>query len=338
MKIRKSEIPQANTLEEVLTAVQAVNQGAKSFQDIAQSIHMTGRQGRYYRLAAEILGFLHNEQNNSELTNLGKKLMQNGGQKRKEILRSAVLSAHVFQRMIPFFEIHSDGTTRNQIENFIEQVTEPTTEKMIHRRTSTIISWLEKVDILKNEDGIYKISSRQISATPILNFPDDEPLLPKSTGLTDYKTVQERAVRAGAMIQFMRDQAAHDRANAIHRSLINLVADRLRNTGSIPKSNRIVDLAAFAGNQSILFEMKSTNNVNFRSQIRDGLSQLYEYRYLQNLPDAKLVLVISNPLLKRNSWLQEYLEKDRGIGFIWDGNKQLFASEKTKKELSFLWQ
>jgi len=239
--------------------------------------------------------------------------------------------------MVPFFELREDGATRKQVEDFISEVTAPTTIEMIHRRTSTLISWLEKIGVLTRDNNLYKFRVPKISTIPILQFPDEEPLALKSPNLNEYKTIRERSEQAGETIQVLIDQAAHDRANAIHRSLINIVADKLRDSGSIPKSNRYVDLAATARDQAYLFEMKSVNDDNSRSQVRNGLSQLYEYRYLQNLPDAKLVLVISEPLNKRDTWMHKYLEEDRDIHLVWDGNDQLFASNKTKQELSFLW-
>ena len=51
-----------------------------------------------------------------------------------------------------------------------------------------------------------------------------------------------------------------------------------------------------------LFEMKSTTEDNPHAQIRRGLTQLYEYRYVQNVKEAKLVLVIENPLPRENGW------------------------------------
>lgn len=243
-----------------------------------------------------------------------------------------------FKECFPFFELHPNGVSRDNIEDFIEEVTQPTTQSMIHRRASTLLSWLEKIGVLENNDDFYKIRSSQTFTTPILQFPDDEPLAPKSADLTEYKTVQERAERAGETIQIFIDQAVRDRANAIHRGLINIVADRLRASGSLPRFNRFVDLASTTENQAYLFEMKSVNSNNYRSQIRSGLSQLYEYRYLQNLPDAKLILVISDPLSKKDAWMHEYLEEDRRIHLVWDGNNQLYASKKTKQELSFLWR
>lgn len=337
MKIPQSEIPQADNLDDVVNVARAVHNGARTFQDIAEFINKVDRQGRYYRLAAEILGFVSNSQNNSELTPLGEELVRSNEQRRNEIVRSAVLNARVFQRMIPFFDLHKDGATREQVESFVEQVTD-TTDSMIHRRTSTLISWLEKVEILSRDNDLLRINSPQIATTPILQFPDDEPLAPNSSDLTEYQTVQERSIRAGEVIQVMRNQAAVDRANAVHSSLLNLVADRLRSAGAIPRNNRLVDLAAFAGDRSFLFEMKSTTSSNARSQVREGLSQLYEYRYLQNLPDATLVLVISDPLETKDSWMRDYLEEDRRVHLVWDGSNQLFASDRTRRELSILWR
>jgi hypothetical protein len=289
-------------------------------------------------LAAELLGLISNDSNNSELTDLGRRFVSSDEWTRKEIARNAVLSAHVFQRMLPFFESHPNGVSRNHVENFIEEVTQPTTKSMVHRRTSTLLSWLEEIGALKNNENIYEIRPFRTYPTPILEFPDDEPLAPKSLSLNEYKTVQERMERADETIQVLINQAVYDRANAIHRTLVNMVADRLRSSGSIPRNNHFVDLATNKGEQSYLFEMKSVNDDNSRSQVRAGLSQLYEYRYLQNLPEAKLVLVISDPLSKKDTWMQEYLEEDRKIHLIWDGNDQLFASNKTKQELSFLWR
>jgi hypothetical protein len=338
MKIPKSKIPQADILQDVLGVANAVSQGAKTFQDIAKYIHKVERQGRYYRLAAEILGLIRNDNNNSELTDLGKRFVSADEWSKREIARNAVLNAHVFQRMLPFFELYPDGAMRNDIENFVKEVTEPTTKSMIHRRTSTLLSWLEETGVLEGNGSAYEIRPFHTYQAPIMQFPDEEPLAPKSLSLNEYKTVQERTERAGETIQVLINQAAYDRANATHRSLINTVADRLRASDLIPRNNRFVDLAATKENQPYLFEMKSTNADNSHSQVRAGLSQLYEYRYLQNLPEAKLVLVISDPLTKKDAWIQEYLEENRKVHLVWDGNNQLFASNKTKQELSFLWR
>lgn len=103
MKIPSSKIPQADMLDDVLSVADAVNKGARTFQDIAKHIHKVERQGRYYRLAAELLGLIKNSNNNSELTDLGKIFVSSNISTQKEIAKNAVLNAHVFQRMLPFF-------------------------------------------------------------------------------------------------------------------------------------------------------------------------------------------------------------------------------------------
>lgn len=91
------------------------------------------------------------------------------------------------------------------------------------------------------------------------------------------------------------DDAARERANESHQMLTDLVAAKIRKAGAIPKRNRFVDLSALLRDDLYLFEMKSTTGGNVHSQIRRAVSQLYEYRYLQQVPTAKLVVVIENP-------------------------------------------
>ncbi len=132
-----------------------------------------------------------------------------------------------------------------------------------------------------------------------------------------------------------RNDALHDRARVSHRHLINITAERISAAGGIPKSNDLIDLAVNLENDFI-FEMKSTTDQNVRSQIRKGVSQLYEYKYLQNKPDAKLVLVVERPLGVATHWMHKYLETDRDILLLWDGNKRLYGSERAAVNLPFL--
>ena len=58
MWIPSREIPQANSFGKVINTIRAVGTGAVTFQEMAHAIGMGERQGRYYRLAAENLGFI----------------------------------------------------------------------------------------------------------------------------------------------------------------------------------------------------------------------------------------------------------------------------------------
>ncbi len=126
-----------------------------------------------------------------------------------------------------------------------------------------------------------------------------------------------------------------DRARVSHRRLVNITSERIRKHGAIPKSNSFIDLAV-SFNKDFIFEMKSTTETNIRSQVRKGISQLYEYRYLEDSKDATLVLVLENPLQNADLWMHDYLETDRNVLLVWDGNNRLFGSDRAVKELSFL--
>jgi len=164
-----------------------------------------------------------------------------------------------------------------------------------------------------------------------------EPLLPAPDDLRAYEIVEGRTREAAQEVRYWRDQATMERANSAHRRLVNLVAKRLQQAGSLPRCNQLIDLAARVNDQTYIFEMKSTNDANVRSQLRSGVSQLYEYRYLQNSPEAMLILVIENPLPIELNWMHLYLEQDREISLLWDGNANLYASLETQNRLSFLW-
>ena len=66
-------IPQANNLDALRRAFEAIQEGSTSTEDIASKIGYTNRQGHYYRTALECLGFISVEQKQVKLTALGKK-------------------------------------------------------------------------------------------------------------------------------------------------------------------------------------------------------------------------------------------------------------------------
>ncbi len=121
--------------------------------------------------------------------------------------------------------------------------------------------------------------------------------------------------------------------------LMNCVADRIHRARAIPKQNRYIDLSATINDNHYLFEMKSTTAANALSQVRKAISQLYEYRYIQQASDARLVVVIENPLPRDKRWLIDYVVNDRQLLIAWDGDRtNLHCPERLRQELSFLVQ
>jgi len=338
MRIPSADIPQADKLSEVVQLVEAVAKGAETFQALAAKINKVEHQSRYYRRAAEIIGLVKNFRTHSELTPWGRKLIQTPIGQRHHILLKAVLGTAIFQRLIPFFERHPHGINQAILQAFITDVADLGVEPMAPRRMSTIINWLESLNIvnkLPNGDLVFEKDTFQ--QVPAIEFLIHEPLLPKASSLREYEIMAARIKSIKETITVLVDQAKRERANDEHRKLINLVASRVWRAGAIPKTNQFIDMAALVVERSFIFEMKSITKENALSQIRDGLNQLYEYRYLQNIPEAILVLVVSTALPKPDAWMHDYLEKDGQVRFLWGGENQLYGSQETREELAFLW-
>ena len=340
MRVPSDEIPQADNLIDVVKTIIAVSQGSTTYQQIAHFIDKGERQGRYYRKAAEIIGMISTPNTNqSILTPLGHMFVQNNPTLSNPTLLKGVLNSRIFQRIIPFLESkEANGVSREEFKIFLTATADLGDGTMAPRRISTIISWLVDLGIIQFINSRYTLSNQTINQrlNKIEFSNSDEPLLPNPNDLNEYNTVQQRTLSAREAIITYRDNASLERADNAHRHLVNLTSERIRNAGALPKYNQLIDLATHINGNDYIFEMKSTTINNEKSQMRAGLSQLYEYRYLQNKPNAKLILVIENPLSLKEQWRQSYLEQDRDVYLVWDGNDELYGNERTRNELHFL--
>ncbi len=79
----------------------------------------------------------------------------------------------------------------------------------------------------------------------------------------------------------VRDNDILARADTAHHSIVQQLITIFREKGYTTLSNPFVDLFAHDGKRSFLFEAKSTENNNFRSQARKGIVQLYEYDHFE---------------------------------------------------------
>ncbi len=79
----------------------------------------------------------------------------------------------------------------------------------------------------------------------------------------------------------VRDNDILARAETAHHSIVEQLIGIFRSKGYATLSNEFVDLFAHNKERSFLFEVKSTENKNFRSQARKGIVQLYEYDYFE---------------------------------------------------------
>jgi hypothetical protein len=339
MRIPTAEIPQANTFQSVLDAVDAVARGATTYQEIAESLGgLDERQGRYYRLAGEILGFLRNNHNRAVLTTAGESFVRAGAKERETLAAQAVLRARLIQRVIPYLESKGEtGASQKGLENFLTAVTQPTTPAMIHRRASTVTRWLIAIGMVREKNDRFVLRHTLPEDVPAIEFEaDDEPLVPERYELQTYEEVTARAKQTRGYLTVLVDEAARDRANDAHKMLTNLISKRIRAAGAIPRFNKYVDMSTHYDDAPYLFEMKSTKDGNAHDQVRKAISQLYEYRYLQGIPEARLVVVIENPLPKEKKWLVDYVVKDREMLIAWDGDDDVHYPDELRPQLHFL--
>lgn len=106
-----------------------------------------------------------------------------------------------------------------------------------------------------------------------------------------------------------------DAANATHFELLTVLGTFLGSHGYRVEANQFVDAFARLKSGPAIFEAKSLTDDNELSQMRHGLSQLYEYRFRHDLTGASLWLLLSRS--PKEDWLVDYLEKDRGVHVLW---------------------
>lgn len=78
---------------------------------------------------------------------------------------------------------------------------------------------------------------------------------------------------------FERDNELLERANIVHRQVIDKAIDILRRKGFTTSSNMHADLVGENENEILLFEAKSIPDNRFRVQARTAVGQLYQYQY-----------------------------------------------------------
>lgn len=335
--ISTKDIPQADSLEKVVLAAQAVSQGNSTFQEIASYLELTDRQGRYYRRAAEILRFVAraSHSNLSTLTPLGHDLLRGDAERRKQLLTTQVLGVPIVQSVVGMLTASNGTATQRDLKASLWKIVSNTTQGMAERRLMTIISWLESLDIVRKSGEYVMLRDLPSSINKIEISDPETPVLPKPTELRLFEEVSRRATEASAIIRFEVNRAKLERANVAHERLRSLLAEKIKRSGFLPTYNKYIDLAVRISDQNFLIEAKSSANI--RVQVRRGLSQLYEYRYLQCLPNAVLILLLEKPLAGVNEWLLDYLIRDRGIYVIWDAvNDELFTTDEGRQELPFM--
>lgn len=117
-------------------------------------------------------------------------------------------------------------------------------QSMIPRRISTILAWPKTLGFIEVRNNRFFLRNNFNSDLPVFQINDiTQPLLPNTGDLIEYEEISERTNKASEIISYYKDLTKAERSNNAHIKLVNLVAERIRNYGGIPKCNQLIDLA-----------------------------------------------------------------------------------------------
>lgn len=327
--IATSNFPQADRLEQVGLVAEAIHNGHTGDSEIESYIGLNseGRQGRYYRLSAEILGLIVNDQNRAKLTEVGAEYAKLSSSSAKiDYLARCIVETDVFKFALSYINKHEP--TDEQLSVWFRKFY-PGAESTANRRFSTFKRYLHDTKLVRNNNGknvVVKFTGG-IVKQPYSAYLD---LKGRNSG-----TTPPPRVGANGSAVYNVDGQKRERANQIHWKLVDAKASYLSETGVESFEDIHIDLFARRGDETIFYEMKSINDSedNTRSQIRKAVSQLYEYRYIYNEPKARLCVVTNSKLRGDNAWLADYLAKDRTIAYEWTDDFVNFECPKNSKTL-----
>lgn len=326
--IKTVDFPQADRLEQVGQVALAVALGNHADKEIEAYIGLAskGRQGRYYRSAAEVLGLISNKRNHAILTPIGEEFatLKSAGA-RMDFLGRCLVETPVFHSALRY--IHQHNPTDEQLKLWFRSFY-PGTIVTGNRRFNTLVSYLRDAGLLQSSaptNQLKKFVGNVVKQS-----------LPPTKGLTGRKRKQSSlAAGAKGVIRVDVDAQKRERANQIHWKLIDSKSSFLDAINLEPLENEHIDLFANDQGDVILYEMKSVDSEggNLLSQIRKAVAQLYEYRYIYKEPKARLCIVTNHAIAKNDNWLLDYLNKDRLIAYEWTADFKNFECSAHSRKL-----
>lgn len=153
----KSEVkvPQADDIQRVMDLVKLVGQGVKNAESIADKLEVDPRQSSYYREAAEILGFLSEEQPYT-LTELGKEFVSLERTRKTGLTKCALLCNPIVRTIVACLQTGVvQSVTKKDVEDLISSVSDLRGET-VPRRAQTVLAW---VRWLQQNDSVLSVES-----------------------------------------------------------------------------------------------------------------------------------------------------------------------------------
>ena len=144
------------------------------------------------------------------------------------------------------------------------------------------------VEIFKQVDKFYLYNSTGVTQESYFKIPDLKKVnspqdfkIRKPATLKELDVVKQKSIKKG-FVTYTKDLQALEKADSAHQKTLELLREILMDYGyELYSEPRSVDLFAIKGDQSLLFEIKSLGNKNFRNQARKGIGQLFEYEFFE---------------------------------------------------------
>ncbi|MDD2230872.1 MAG: AAA-associated domain-containing protein [Candidatus Cloacimonetes bacterium] len=336
-------IPQADNLVDVIKAVEAVGSGRRTYQEIGEYIGKGERQGRYYRKAGMDFGLLKSiGKNHAELTEKGRQLLSLQPAQRRLFFADLFQRHQIFSKLLEYMQAnHAIGVTRDDIIQLLTK--EDLAESTALRRASTAIAWFRYLDLIEEKNERYHLLWRSLDNS-IVGITDQHrsiaELRPGEPALTEFhptKGTPTVASNAERIVKVLVDIVARERKFEKHEAIVAHVAMKVNQAGGVPRRNQYVDLYARFG-KHYLFEIKTCGTAQIiPRQIRLGVSQLLEYRYLQRLPEDNtiLVLVLEQQPVNERAWYIQYL-LDIGILPCWESGDSFQYPTECSADLKWI--
>lgn len=334
--ITTADFPQADRLNQVGLVAEAISKGHHTDDGIEHYIGLDsgGRQGRYYRRAAVVLGLIANDQNFSILTTLGQEYAMLATEAaRTDFLARCLVDTPVFHRALQY--ILTVSPNEMQLKAWFRQFY-PGLNGTADRRFSTFMNYLRDARLVDYAMGVYKLSKFSGSVTKQLQIPGKNSIGSKKPLIPSTPPGQPPAATAKGIIQIDVDSQKLERANQTHWKLIDAKSSFLSDRGLVPHEHIQIDLFCENNEDFIFYEMKSINDqgTNLLSQLRKAVSQLYEYRFIYDQPSARLCIVTNQGVTSKDEWLLNYLAKDRAIAYEWTEDFHSFQSRADSRLLT----
>jgi hypothetical protein len=111
-----------------------------------------------------------------------------------------------------------------------------------------------------------------------------------------------------------------------HQRIVRLLAETLQSIGITPRYNRNIDLCVRVGDQELFFEVKTTDDTNFKKQVRCAVGQLLEYRHIYACNDKVRLVVVCEAVrsITQRRFVRAFLA---GVGIslvLWDEASGVF--------------